>query len=181
MLSSVDHFLTHVGDETIHKKVIFLTTNKSASLCYNPNAFLPFFLFIFLSLISHKERHKLIESMNSGPPPSVISTTTMEQHFKVTKNEVVAVRPIANIHPSHRGDYYIKNPSLLSTLLVENIKQNTLKDQKMRKKAKHPTHQKAESHTQSVSFFSFPSPSTEGHRRSFSYVLHDTTHCSHIT
>ncbi|KAH7652865.1 (-)-germacrene D synthase protein [Dioscorea alata] len=55
-----------------------------------------------------------MELVNSGPPPGVISTTTMERCFKVAKEDVV-VRPIANFHPSLWGDYFIKNPSLLST------------------------------------------------------------------
>ncbi|KAM0936974.1 hypothetical protein DsansV1_C26g0194251 [Dioscorea sansibarensis] len=56
-----------------------------------------------------------MELVNNGPPPSVISTTTRKPCLKAAKNEDVLVRPIANFHPSLWGDYFVKNPSLLST------------------------------------------------------------------
>ncbi|KAM0936975.1 putative alpha-humulene synthase [Dioscorea sansibarensis] len=56
-----------------------------------------------------------MELVNNGPPPNVISPTTMVPRFKVAKNENMVVRPIANFHPSLWGDYFVTNPSLLST------------------------------------------------------------------
>ena len=56
-----------------------------------------------------------MELVNNGPPPNVISPTTMVPRFKVAKNENMVVRPIANFHPSLWGDYFVTKPSLLST------------------------------------------------------------------
>ncbi|XP_039115101.1 (-)-germacrene D synthase-like [Dioscorea cayenensis subsp. rotundata] len=55
-----------------------------------------------------------MELVNNGPPPNVITTTT-KPGFRVAKNENVDVRPLASFHPSLWGDYFITNPSLLST------------------------------------------------------------------